>query len=229
MGQATADRATNGLLNRLTDGVCKRAFSSPEAIAYEFTIAPALAAALEPIIRPLLTGNDVLDVGCGGGQIAGRLASVGFSVVGIDPSRSQVLRFQKHTNQSARAVQSVAEALPFSGASFDSLYSSCAWKHWPTPAHGAAECVRVTKPGGAVIVIEIDGSATPEEFWRFARTSRIPFGLHKAYLRFAMRTVVGVAPSREALASSFEGLPVAGLSVGRIAGFPFLLAAATVQ
>jgi hypothetical protein len=77
-------------------------------------------------------------------------------------------------------------------------------------------------------VIEIDGSATPEEFWSFARTSRIPFGLHRAYLRFAMRTVVGVAPSRDALASSFDGLPVAQLSVSRTAGLPFLLATATV-
>jgi hypothetical protein len=87
----------------------------------------------------------------------------------------------------------------------------------------------VTKPGGAVVVIEIDGSATPEEFWRFARTSRIPFGLHKAYLRFAMRTVVGVAPSRDVLANSFEGLPVAGLCLRRITGLPFLLATATVK
>lgn len=218
----------DGLMGRLADGVCRRAFSSPEAVAYELTIAPALAAALVPTIQPLLAGSCVLDVGCGGGQIAGKLTSTGFSVVGIDPSRSQVFRFKKHTTRSAQSIQAIAEALPFSGATFDSLYSSCAWKHWPTPASGTAECVRVTKPGGTVVVIEIDGSATPEEFWSFARTSRIPFGLHRAYLRFAMRTVVGVAPSRDALASSFDGLPVAQLSVSRTAGLPFLLATATV-
>jgi hypothetical protein len=77
-------------------------------------------------------------------------------------------------------------------------------------------------------VIEIDGGASAEEFWTFARTSRIPFGLRRAYLRFAMRTVVGVAPTRPELASSFEGLPISGLNVIRLQELPFLVATGSV-
>jgi ubiquinone/menaquinone biosynthesis C-methylase UbiE len=193
-------------------------------MAYELTIAPALASALEPEIRPLLHGSQILDVGCGGGQIAKKLTVDGYSVTGVDPSRSQVRRFQRHVGSSSRSVQARAEALPYSDSAFDSVYSSCAWKHWPAPAQGSAECVRVTRPGGKVVIVEIDRSATSDEFWTFARTSRIPFGLRKSYLRFAMRTVVGVAPTRDQLASSFDGLAVGGLSVRRMETLPFLVA-----
>ena len=225
--QVAANPAKLGFVEHLSDAVCRRAFSSPEALAYELAIAPALAAVLEPLIRPLLTGLRVLDVGCGGGQIAERLANGTFSVVGLDPSRSQALRFARNAHAAAGAVRARAEALPFTNSSFDSVYSSCAWKHWPHPSIGTSECVRVTKPGGSIVVVEIDGSASPDEFWSFARRSRIPLGLRKAYLRFAMRTVVGVAPTRDGLASSFDGLPVAALSVQRIDGLPFLLGTAS--
>jgi ubiquinone/menaquinone biosynthesis C-methylase UbiE len=198
-------------------------------MAYEITIAPALAEALVPAIRSHLQGVRVADVGSGGGQIAKRLADRGFSVVGIDPSRSQARRFGRTAGPSTWAIEARAEALPFFGDTFDAVYSSCAWKHWSKPEFGVAECVRVTKTGGAITIIEIDGSASADEFWTFARTSRIPLGLRKAYLRFAMRTVVGVAPSRDRLASSFERLPLIGLNVGRVEGLPFLIATAKVR
>ena len=127
------------------------------------------------------------------------------------------------------AVQARAEDLPFADGSFDSLYSSCAWKHWPDAAAGLAECVRVTRPGGAILVIEIDGASTEDEFRQFARTSRVPVGLREAYVRFAMRTVVGVAPNADALAHSFRGLNTSTPTVSRISGTPFLAAVASAR
>jgi SAM-dependent methyltransferase len=224
----TAAQNGQGLANRVADGVCRRAFSSPEAIAYELTIAPALAAALVPTIRSVLQRGRVADIGCGGGQIAKHLAHAGLTVFGIDPSHSQVHRFSRTAGSHTWPIRARAEALPFPRGTFDSLYSSCAWKHWPTPEFGTSECVRVTKSGGSITVIEIDGGASAEEFWTFARTSRIPFGLRRAYLRFAMRTVVGVAPTRPELASSFEGLPISGLNVIRLQELPFLVATGSV-
>jgi ubiquinone/menaquinone biosynthesis C-methylase UbiE len=112
--------------------------------------------------------------------------------------------------------------LPFPADTFDSLISSCAWRHWPDPKSAIAECVRVVKPGGKVVIVEIDGTSTAGDFWKFARNSRVPVGLRRAYVRFAMRTVVGVAPDSASLANSFRDVGVSPFDVGHIEGMPFL-------
>ena len=50
----------------------------------------------------------------------------------------------------------------------------------------------------------------------------------KAYVRFALRTVVGVAPDSAALERSFAGMPVDGLTISRLHDLPFLIAEATM-
>jgi ubiquinone/menaquinone biosynthesis C-methylase UbiE len=217
-------------LEAVADGVCRRAFSSPEAFLYELTIARALARVVVPIVAGHLRGERILDVGSGGGLVALGVARAGpHHVVGVDPSWSQVRRFARRnrTGQDSSVVRAEAENLPFPADSFDALYSSCTWKHWPDPAVGVAECVRVTRKGGRFIVIEIDGASTLESFKRFAYTSQVPVGLRKAYVRSALRTVVGVAPDTTALAGSFAGMSVDGLTISKLDDMPFLLALGT--
>jgi ubiquinone/menaquinone biosynthesis C-methylase UbiE len=226
----TAVSARGGLLEALADGVCHRAFSSPEAFLYELTIARALAKVVEPQVKERLRGVRCLDVGSGGGRIALGVAQSGHHhVVGVDPSRAQVRRFARRgrTSERASVLLARAEDLPFSDNAFDSLYSSCTWKHWPDPAHGISECVRVTRTGGPIVIIEIDGASDEETFKRFAYTSQVPVGLRKAYVRFALRTVVGVAPESAALAESFAGMPIDDLTISRLDDMPFLIAQAT--
>jgi SAM-dependent methyltransferase len=213
---------------RLADGICKRAFSSPEAIAYELTIARALAQVVTPPIQDRYRGGRILDVGCGGGRVAKALSNAhADGIVGIDPSRSQVRSFSRRLRSNS-AAQARAESLPFADASFDYVFSSCAWKHWPEPAAGMAECARVTRSGGTLVIIEIDGSSTRATFERFARTTSFPPGPRAAYVRFAMRTVVGVAPDPSALLQSFSGLDLTPTEVDRLDDSPFLMVEATV-
>ena len=219
-----------GFLETLADGVCRRAFSSPEAFLYELTIARALATVVEPLVKERISGNRCLDVGSGGGLIAHGVARSGpREVVGIDPSQAQVRRFARRdrTGERLSVIRARAEDLPFSDDSFDSLYSSCTWKHWPDPARGVSECVRVTRVGGPIVIIEVDGASDEETFRRFAYSSQVPFGLRKAYVRFALRTVVGVAPDANALAKSFTGVPGDGLTVTKLEDLPFLVALTT--
>jgi SAM-dependent methyltransferase len=231
---ATADpvevEESQSALQRVTNGICRRSFSSPEAVAYEMTIAPALAKVVGPVVHELVTGSPILDVGCGGGRLAISVAErLSAAVVGLDPSLSQVRRLSRRRRNvpGVEPVRARVEDLPFGESVFDSVFSSCAWKHWPDPVLGLAECVRVTRPGGVLVVVEIDGSSSAEEFRRFAYASRVPVGLREAYVRFAMRTVVGVAPDSETLAHSFAGLNVRPPTVSRIADLPFLVAATT--
>jgi hypothetical protein len=87
----------------------------------------------------------------------------------------------------------------------------------------------VLRPGGWLVIVEIDGGSTADEFWGFAQNSRVPLGLRRAYLRFAMRTVVGVAPGRDALERSFHEAGALLPDIRRIAGMPFWLATAEAK
>jgi ubiquinone/menaquinone biosynthesis C-methylase UbiE len=191
-------------------------------------IAESLRRIVLPALRPRVKGRRVLDVGAGGGRLALGLADT-FSVVGADPSRSQAKRFQRRARSSASIVRAEGESLPFSTGSFDTVYSSCVFKHWPSPEAALRVCLRVARPGASVITVEIDGAATSRDFRRFADRSRVPLGLRAGYVRFAMRTIVGVAPTGTELAAVFDHLAVQDLRVVRIADMPFLIATATAR
>jgi SAM-dependent methyltransferase len=136
----------------LADAVCRRAFSSPEAFLYEVTIARALADIVTPELARFARGR-VLDVGAGGGTVAGRLVlDHGCTVVALDPSAAQVRRASRLAArvEGLSACSGSAESLPFDDNSFDSVVSSCAWKHWPEPVIGVSECLRVLRPGGTL-------------------------------------------------------------------------------
>jgi ubiquinone/menaquinone biosynthesis C-methylase UbiE len=112
-------------------------------------------------------GRDVLDVGCGEGGLARRLASAGARVVGLDP---QALTFQQTRGDRARApevavsyVDGVAQSLPFLDASFDVVVFFNSLHHVPVEAMDAAlgEAARVLRNGGLLYVQEplTEGSA----------------------------------------------------------------------
>jgi ubiquinone/menaquinone biosynthesis C-methylase UbiE len=119
-------------------------------------------------------------------------------------------------------------ALPFRTAAFDTVVSCCAFKHWPDPLLGLSECSRVVRPGGQLLVVEIDGGGTLGEVRRFARMTRIPPGLREAYVRFAMRTVVGVAPQIDQLTNLLATVALGAPKVGKVAQLPFVVAMAKV-
>jgi ubiquinone/menaquinone biosynthesis C-methylase UbiE len=216
---------------RLTSSVCRRAFSSPEALIYEIGIAPAVAGVVSPMVIPHLSGPTILDVGCGGGRVTAKVAAATAStVVSIDPSAAQTRRVARRSTKHPllSPTRATAERLPFRDRTFDAVLSSCALKHWPSPTDGLAECARVSRSGAPVVIVEIDGGSTPGEVRAFTLLTRVPPGLREAYIRFAIRTVVAVAPDAGALAAMFDGLPLAPPSVEKVPGMPFLIATANV-
>jgi ubiquinone/menaquinone biosynthesis C-methylase UbiE len=112
----------------------------------------------------LAPGARVLDVGCGAGEVCVELAAqVGAagSVAGIDPSAAMIEAARQRTATVVPPIDlRVASiyALPFADASFDAVRAERVFQHLEDPNAGLREMIRVTRPGGRVMVIDPDHS-----------------------------------------------------------------------
>ena len=112
----------------------------------------------------VLTGQQVLDVGCGPGTDTLPLAQlVGATgrVVGIDADAAMIAEAKQRAHQAGvdgwvTHQQGDATALPFATDSFAACRSERVFQHLLQPARALAEMVRVTKPGGWVVVFDAD-------------------------------------------------------------------------
>lgn len=95
-----------------------------------------------------------LDVGCGTGALAERLAEAGYEMTGIDPSQG-MLDVLTARAPGITAVRGSGTALPFEDDRFDLALSVATLHHIAEPGavgQTLAEMVRVTRPGGRVLV-----------------------------------------------------------------------------
>lgn len=96
-----------------------------------------------------LEGRRVLDVGCGVGMYTAAFARGGAHAFGVEVEADRAC--DAHT-QVPRIAQSVGEALPFSDKTFDVVYSHEVLEHVRDDRLCAAEMVRVTRPGGHIVI-----------------------------------------------------------------------------
>ena len=96
-----------------------------------------------------LTGARVLDVGGGPGYFASAFARRGASYVGLEPDVGEM---SAAGIEVAQAVRGDGTRLPFADNTFDITYSSNVAEHIPHPWDMGEEMLRVTKPGGLVIL-----------------------------------------------------------------------------
>ena len=96
-----------------------------------------------------LTGARVLDVGGGPGYFASAFAQRGASYVGLEPDVGEMAAASLEV---AQAVRGDGTRLPFANDTFDITYSSNVAEHIPNPWDMGEEMLRVTKPGGLVMV-----------------------------------------------------------------------------
>jgi ubiquinone/menaquinone biosynthesis C-methylase UbiE len=96
----------------------------------------------------------VLDVGCGTGLLATRLAGAGYDVTGVDPSEGMLEMLQARATE-VDGVQGSGTALPFADDTFDLVLSVAVMHHIADPdeVHRAlGEMVRVAKPSGRILL-----------------------------------------------------------------------------
>jgi ubiquinone/menaquinone biosynthesis C-methylase UbiE len=111
-------------------------------------------------------GQVVLDVGCGTGSLTILIKQVHptVEVVGLDPDPRALARADRKAKRATldiRLDRGFADALPYSDAFFDRVYSSFVYHHLGRGEKEAMllEARRVLKPGGLLCLLDFDGPA----------------------------------------------------------------------
>jgi len=165
--------------------------------------------------RAALSGQRVVDVGCGGGILAEALAARGAEVLGIDMAPESLEVARLHLLESGQQVEyqeTTAEQLARTApGSFDVVSCMELLEHVPDPRSVVAACATLARPGGHVFFSTINRNP---KAWLLAVVAAeyllhlLPKGTHQ-YRRF-------IRPSELA-----RWARQAGLQLGHMSGLHY--------
>jgi SAM-dependent methyltransferase len=113
--------------------------------------------------------------------------------------------------------------LPVDDAAFDAVVSVGSIKHWPEPARGLAECTRALRPGGTLVVVEVDRGCLLDDARAFVARWRMPAAMRPLGLVLFRTFVAGQGLDLDDGRRLLAALPLRDPSVGRVAGTPGVL------
>ncbi len=126
---------------------------------------------------PFDRAGRVLELGCGPGRYAAMLASIGHDVVGVDPLSYDTWDMIRRRRQLELKSEVFAESLPYADASFDYVACMGALLYFKDANKAIAEIRRVLKPGGRLIVRNINR----RNLYRLVRGRNIDPATNNAY------------------------------------------------
>lgn len=113
-------------------------------------------------LRP---GMSAADIGCGTGAVSRVMAQIcaGAAVTGIDASPARLAEGRALAAADELTItfrEGSAYELPLASGSIDFAWSRFLFEYLAEPRRALAEMRRVTRPGGAVVVADLDGQLT---------------------------------------------------------------------
>jgi 2-polyprenyl-6-hydroxyphenyl methylase/3-demethylubiquinone-9 3-methyltransferase len=157
----------------------------------------------------------LLDVGCGGGLLSERFASLGCTVTGIDRSIPTLAAARAHAEESGLAIHYLegrAESLPFDEWRFDVVCCCDVLEHVDDLDRVVCEISRVLKPGGVFFFDTINRTLRSKlvaiklaQDWRLTRL--VPRDVH-VWEKFVRPEEFALVLDRNGL----SGCELAGLS-----------------
>ena len=110
-----------------------------------------------------VAGQDVLDVGTGTGLLARALCLRGCRVTGLDPSPALLSEAKKADEAEGVSIEYClgrAEATGLEGNAYDVVSAATCW-HWFNRPEAAAECRRLLRRDGRLLIAHLDWLSIP--------------------------------------------------------------------
>jgi SAM-dependent methyltransferase len=103
-------------------------------------------------------GARLLDLGCGPGASLGLLRELGYRTMGLDASPARL----REAHTFAPCVRARLERIPLASGSLDGILCECVLSLTRNPAAALAECARVLRPGGKLLLSDLVAPACAE-------------------------------------------------------------------
>lgn len=202
---------------------------------YETIVAPAVYLSRHVIDERFLArlppgAAHILDVGSGGGLFTNYIADqrADVHIIGLDLSQPQIERASRRMRAYTDRVRfqlGDATQLPFADRTFDGVISYGSIKHWTSRDAGLAECVRVLKPGGPLLVTDADRGTTFEDAEKFVTNYAMPRFLRRSGINLAIfhTWIAGRSIDLEDARTLASRIELVDKDVCRIAGFPLIM------
>lgn len=150
-----------------THDAVARAQFGPRAAAYVQSAVHAQGQDLDAlqVLAAAHPGDRALDLGCGGGHVAYRLAPHFTEVVACDLSADMLAAVAATARERGLAniatAEAAAERLPFGDAAFDFVASRFSAHHWGDLDAGLREACRVARPGAPAVLVDAISPGRP--------------------------------------------------------------------
>lgn len=160
-GNSTSPAAVHATAHKAAEAPSSYLMESADEVKRLELKTDALSVRRQLMMTGLRAGMSALDVGCGSGAVTRAMALLGaVRPVGVDFSNGRVEAARALAREHGAEVEFVhgdATQLPFSTACFDYAWSRFLFEYLPEKTAVLREMMRVTRPGGRVVVGDLDG------------------------------------------------------------------------